>query len=151
VNCTSILRAYASLALRCVLLVIMVCGFSVAAFSQNSAVLHGVVTDPTGAVIPNATVNVTTPDGHTAATVKSDGAGAYHTGNLTPGTYIVLGNAPGFAPFASKAVTLGAGENRGFNLKLPIAEVKQQVQVESEPLGEPGSQRLDGRRRAPVW
>jgi hypothetical protein len=117
-----------------VLLAGVVCGLAVPAVSQaNSAVLHGVVSDPTGAVIPNATVSVTTPDGHTAATAQSDGAGAYHTGNLAPGTYIVLGNAQGFAAFASQAVTLSAGENRNFNLKLPIAEVKQQVQVESEP------------------
>ncbi|HEY4379659.1 MAG TPA: carboxypeptidase regulatory-like domain-containing protein [Acidobacteriaceae bacterium] len=92
------------------------------------------MTDPTGAVIPHASVSVTTPDGHTVTTATSDSAGVYQAGNLAPGTYIVIGNAQGFAASASKAVTLGAGENHQFNVTLPIADVKQQVQVESEPV-----------------
>jgi Carboxypeptidase regulatory-like domain len=118
-----------------VLLALLICPFSFAAFAQtNKGVIRGTVADPTGAVIPNASVAVTTPDGHTVTTVTSNGAGTYQVGNLAPGTYIVIGNAQGFGASASKAVTVDAGESKQFNLTLPIAEVKQQLQVESEPM-----------------
>jgi hypothetical protein len=114
---------------------VLLAGVSGAAFAQTrDGVIHGTVTDPTGAVIPNATVSVTTPDGHTVTSATSNGAGVYQAGNLVPGTYIVIGNAQGFAASASKAVTLGASESRQFNVTLPIEVIQQQVQVESEPL-----------------
>jgi Carboxypeptidase regulatory-like domain len=105
VTYTSIQRYYAFLLRQSVLLLaVLVSGHSLAAFAQTSkGAIRGTVADPTGAVIPNASVTVTTPDGHTAATVTSNGSGAYQAGNLAPGTYIVIGNAAGFAASASKA------------------------------------------------
>ena len=115
--------------------VALVCGHPLPAFGQGgNGVIRGTVADPTGAVIPHATVSVTTPDGHTVTTATSNAAGVYQAGNLSAGTYIVIGNAQGFAASASKAVTLGASESRQFNVTLPIAVVKEQVQVESEPI-----------------
>ena len=121
---------------RCgLLLAASLVGSSLFAFAQaNSGAIHGSVADPSGAVIPNASVSITTPDGHTVTTVTSTASGAYQANRLAAGTYIVVGSAEGFATSASKAVTVGAGVCKQFNLTLAIAEVKQQVQVESEPL-----------------
>ncbi len=69
------------------------------AASAQSTVLRGDVTDPSGAVIPGATISLTTTDGHTVATATSDASGVFSVSNLAPGTYIVLANAKGFAPF----------------------------------------------------
>ena len=102
-------------------------------FAQaNPGVIRGTVTDPTGAVIPGATVNITLPDGHTLGTVTSDASGAYQSRNLAPGTYIVIVTAKGFASSASKAITVTAGQSRHFDVKLEIQIEKQQVQVNSE-------------------
>ncbi|HEY4043723.1 MAG TPA: carboxypeptidase-like regulatory domain-containing protein, partial [Rhodopila sp.] len=103
-----------------------------AAVAQSTSSLRGTVTDPSGAVIPNATVSLTTPDGHTVATATSDASGNFHVGNLAAGTYIIIGTAQGFAPSTSKAVTLTAGQNRLFNVALPLAVEKQQVVVNEE-------------------
>lgn len=100
--------------------------------AAQTATLHGTVTDPSGAVIPNATVSLTNPDGHTVATATSDATGSYKIGNLTPGTYIVIATSQGFAPSESKAVTVKAGEFKIFNVALKIAVEKQQVVVNEE-------------------
>ena len=102
------------------------------AASAQSTVLRGDVTDPSGAVIPGATISLTTTDGHTLATATSDASGAFSVSNLPPGTYIVLANAKGFAPSASRAITLAAGQSRLFNISLRIAVEKQQVVVNED-------------------
>lgn len=98
----------------------------------NSSVIRGTVSDPTGAVIPGATVSITSPDGHTVGTATSDASGAYQARNLAPGTYIVIVAAKGFAPSASKAITLAAGQSRQFDVKLEIQVEKQQVVVNED-------------------
>jgi hypothetical protein len=104
--------------------------FSVAA--AQSTVVHGTITDPSGAVIPGTTVSLTTPDGHTVATATSDASGNYRVSNLAPGTYIVIATAKGFAPSTTKAVTLATGQSKQFNISLTIAVEKQQVVVNEE-------------------
>ncbi|HWE48932.1 MAG TPA: carboxypeptidase regulatory-like domain-containing protein, partial [Bryobacteraceae bacterium] len=102
------------------------------AAAQSTTLLHGTVADPSGAVIPGATVSLTTPDGHTVAAVTSDDSGDYRFINPAPGTYIVIATAKGFAPSTSKAVTLEAGQRRLFNIPLTIAVEKQQVVVNED-------------------
>ncbi len=100
--------------------------------ATRAASLHGQVVDPSGAVIPGATVSLTTPDGHTVATATSGADGSYQIGNLAPGTYIVLVVAPGFAPLDSRAITLTGPQARLFNATLKIQTAQQNVQVTSE-------------------
>jgi hypothetical protein len=108
-------------------------GFAESAFSQTTnGSIRGTITDPTGAVIPNADVQVTAPGGHVAAEVNSDGAGGYRAGRLAAGTYIVTASAKGFAASEPKAVTVIAGQSKQFDLTLQIEVEKQQVQVDSE-------------------
>jgi hypothetical protein len=94
--------------------------------------IHGTVTDPSGAVIPNATISVTTPDGHTIATATGNANGAYQTHALPAGTYIIIANAQGFAPSASKALVLAAGQSKQFDISLEIQVAKQQVVVNED-------------------
>jgi hypothetical protein len=94
--------------------------------------IHGTVTDVTGAVIPNASVSITTADGHTIATATSNGYGAYQSRGLAEGTYIVVANATGFAASSSKAVTLATGQSKQFDISLQIQAETQQVEVNAE-------------------
>ncbi|MBB6146003.1 putative membrane protein YgcG [Silvibacterium bohemicum] len=98
----------------------------------GNGILRGTVTDPSGAVIPNATVSITTPDGHTIATATSDSSGAYQTKGLPAGTYIVLAGAQGFAQSSSKAVVLASGQSKQFDIALQIEVEKQQVVVNED-------------------
>lgn len=111
---------------------LLAAAFLTAAAAAQTATLHGTVTDPSGAVIPNAAVSLTTPDGHTVATATSDQTGSYEAANLAPGTYIIIATSKGFAPSESKAVTLAAGQNEIFDVELRIAVEKQQVVVNED-------------------
>src|ERR1700733_7162296 len=92
--------------------------------------LQGRVLDPSGAVIPQAQVTVTSSSGK-SATAVSDGAGAYRVRGLAAGAYTVNANTAGFAPFSS-SVTLAAGQTKTLNIAMQIETEKQQVQVEAE-------------------
>src|SRR5690348_1757151 len=68
------------------------------AFAQTgTGTLRGQVTDPSGAVIPNAQVTVST-SGSPNRSATSDGSGFYQIGNLPAGKYSVTVTAKGFAP-----------------------------------------------------
>lgn len=106
------------------------------AYAQaTTGTLRGQVQDPSGAVIPGATVSLTTPDGHTAATGTSGADGSYQILNIKPGTYIVMGSATGFAASSSKAVVIAPGKTKHFNVSLVIQVQQQQVQVNGETNG----------------
>ena len=93
--------------------------------------LRGQVTDPSGAVVTNATVAVLAPGGptHSATTNRS---GGYEIGNLPPGKYSVTVNAKGFAVFVQNAVDVAAGQAAQFNIALDIKVQEEKVNVEGE-------------------
>ena len=94
--------------------------------------IRGAISDPSGAMIPNATVTVTTVDGHIVTTAQSNGVGVFRATRLGPGTYAVSARAPGFATSVSKSVTLNPSESQILNITLQIQVQQQQVQVSSE-------------------
>jgi uncharacterized membrane protein YgcG len=103
------------------------------AFGQGgTGGIHGQVADPSGAVIPGATVVATTSSGQVAGKATSDAVGNYAISGLTPGTYSVTATANGFAEFAVPGIMVTAGQLKTVNAKLQIEVEQQQVQVEAE-------------------
>jgi hypothetical protein len=92
--------------------------------------LQGRVLDPSGAVIPQAQVTVTSPAGKTVSTV-ADAAGSYQVRGLAAGDYTVNATTPGFAPFTA-TVTVAPGQSKTLNIAMQIQAEKQQVQVEAD-------------------
>jgi hypothetical protein len=92
--------------------------------------LQGRVLDPSGAVIPQAQVTVTSPAGKTISTA-ADAAGSYQVRGLAAGDYTVNATTPGFAPFTA-TVTLAPGQSKSLNIAMQIEAEKQQVQVEAD-------------------
>ena len=92
--------------------------------------LRGLVTDPSGAVIPGASVSVKNASG-LAIAVKSDGAGNYDVKNLTPGKYTVSVVAKGFRA-AAEEVEVSAGQDKKLDFPLEILAQEEKVEVESE-------------------
>ena len=89
------------------------------------------MTDPSGAVVANATVAVLVSGGptHSATTSK---AGNYEIANLPPGSYTVTANAQGFAVFIHDGVDVAAGKVVPFNIALDINVKQEKVNVEGE-------------------
>src|SRR5579884_1175486 len=105
--------------------------FSNIAGAQNIATadLHGVVKDPTGSVIPNATVVVRDEARNVARTQKADGQGEFRVLALAPGSYTVTVEAPNFAKLVAKNVTLTIGEQAELPLTMKVAAATESVEV----------------------
>lgn len=102
-----------------------------ASAQTGSATLHGQVTDPTGAVIPQAAVTVTSSVGKTVATTKSNAIGHYSIPGLASGTYTITASSPGFAPYTS-SITLAPGQSRNLQIAMAIQVQQQHVTVNAE-------------------
>jgi hypothetical protein len=99
---------------------------------QNSAVrgsLGGVVYDASGAILPNASVDITGPQGSYSA--KTDGMGRFLVGSLVPGEYTVKAEAPGFKSFVSEKNLVTAGSTSMLDVHLQVGAVSDTVQVEA--------------------
>lgn len=98
----------------------------------GTAVVHGHITDPSGALIPGAQITVETVSGVTVKSVKADAAGTYEVRGLTPGHYIVKVAFEGFAPFESQDLLLEAGQIKRIDVKMAIEAAQQNVVVTDE-------------------
>jgi hypothetical protein len=97
--------------------------------AQNAAgVLRGQVTDPSGAVIPGATVLLTTPSGD-ALDTPANKDGIYEFRGLVPGTYILKAVAPGFALFTKEGIVIAAGQTQRIDIPLKIEVTEEKVNV----------------------
>jgi len=109
------------------------------AFAQApTATLSGKVTDQTGAVIPQATVTLSTASG-TRATATTDQLGGYQIQSLPAGSYNVSATAKGFANFSRSNVALGPGQSQTLDVTLQVKAQEEKVNVN----GEEGQPQLD--------
>src|SRR5690242_6944644 len=76
-------------------LVIFLC--PLLARGQAVGIISGTVADPTGAVIPNASVTLTENGTGTSRSAMTNNDGIYFAPNLLVGTYSISVSAPGFA------------------------------------------------------
>ncbi len=105
-------------------------------YGQGTPGLSGVVQDPTGTVLPRATVTVTcvkTGESHASVT---DDAGRYLAPDLVPGTYEAKAELAGFKAAIRTGIPLRPGERVVANLTL------QPVQVVGPPESQPPQTRL---------
>ncbi|MES2391176.1 MAG: TonB-dependent receptor [Acidobacteriota bacterium] len=105
--------------------------FSASLWGQSLATLSGTVTDPTGAVVPNAQVKITSLATGIDRTLVTDSAGLYVAPALQPGDYSVQAKAAGFSMYTVNKVTLNVDKKVTVNLPLAIESAGATVQVES--------------------
>jgi hypothetical protein len=106
--------------------------FHTTSFAQvNTASLTGLVTDPSGAAVPNATATATSPATGYVRTVTTDGAGYYSFQNLPIGQYTVRVEAPGFSA-DEETVTLNVAEKGRRDFSLQLGSTQQTVQVQAQ-------------------
>jgi hypothetical protein len=94
----------------------------------QTAVLHGQVTDESGAIIPGAKVTLNGPLG-LVKTVTSGSDGSYSFAGLQPGNYSVQAAAPDLAMAHPIKAALSGG-TQTLNLQLKVASTVQQVTVQ---------------------
>ncbi|MES2390236.1 MAG: carboxypeptidase-like regulatory domain-containing protein, partial [Acidobacteriota bacterium] len=57
------------------------------AISVNGGSIQGIITDPTGAIVPNAAVTIVGTDTGLTRNLTTNDSGLYIVGPLTPGNY----------------------------------------------------------------
>ncbi|MGH9359340.1 MAG: TonB-dependent receptor domain-containing protein, partial [Terriglobia bacterium] len=95
----------------------------------TGATMSGTVTDPSGAVIPNAQVVIKNAATGVTRDVRTDSAGFYMAPNLLPGPYSVTISASGFSTRLQKGITLTVGGTQVLNVTLQVGKVTNLVQV----------------------
>ena len=112
------------------LVVTLFAALSAGAQSGNAGAVHGAVTDPSGAVIPIATVQLTNERSGLDRTATSDAAGQFSFSNVPFNSYRIDVTAKGFAHL-SQSVEIRSSLGISVNLVLQIAGASQTVTVES--------------------
>ena len=86
-------------------------------FAQNShGSITGQVTDPSGAVIPKATVTVRNTDTGYLSHVTTTKEGYYTAPELPPGPYSVKVDATGFSSYMQTGITIETTQNATINI-----------------------------------
>ena len=92
--------------------------------------IQGIVTDPSGAVIPSAKVTITNKATGQELTVTTTSSGTYTSGALIPGEYTVRVQAQGFKTL-TETVPIEVGVTTPGNFKLQLGEMGQVVEVQA--------------------
>src|SRR5689334_2860706 len=98
------------------------------------AAIKGKITDPSDAVIPNATVVLRDKQSGTSRIGITEQDGSYELERLEPSEYELEVSLPGFAN-AFSAMTLRAGEYITVNVQLEVGKVNENVAVSSAVSG----------------
>jgi hypothetical protein len=112
------------------LVAVLVLALSLPAQSGNAGAVRGVVNDPSGAVIPNATVHLTNQVSGFDRTASTDSLGQFSFSNVPFNTYRVNVSADGFASLG-QSVGIQSVVGTSLKLVLQVAGASQTVTVES--------------------
>jgi hypothetical protein len=129
---------------RMVCLTIALALFAGALMAQAPGSLKGVVTDPSGAAVPKATVTVSGPN-NTVKVAETNDNGEYNIPGLPAGKYTIRIIATGFTLLEKPNVDIAAARPTQMDAKLVVEVSKQEVtvtdtqQVELDPAKNAGA------------
>ena len=95
----------------------------------TSGDLTGLITDATGAAVPNATVDATNIATGVKYTQPSNGTGEYRFSNLPIGSYDISATAKGFGTTNVKAIPISLNRITNQNLTLQVGAAVSTVEV----------------------
>jgi hypothetical protein len=100
------------------------------AFAQTSGTIAGIVKDTSGAVLPGATVEASSPALiEKVRTAVTDGTGNYKIVDLRPGVYTVTVTMPGFGTYKREGLDLSAGVTANVSADLKVGSLEETVTV----------------------
>lgn len=105
---------------------------SVSALAQiATGTITGLVTDPSGAAVPDADVTVTRPDTGLVIRSKTNSSGIYSAASLVTGDYTVEVSHAGFSTIKS-TLTLTVGQTAQIDVALTVGAGSESVNVQGE-------------------
>ncbi|MCS7041810.1 MAG: TonB-dependent receptor [Bryobacteraceae bacterium] len=103
-----------------------------AAGQETTGSIQGVVTDPSGAAIPNATVEISGGALPRPITLSTDSTGQFLQQQLPVGMYTVTVSAPGFATMRKTETPVVLGRATRVDFQLQVGQVSESVVVSAE-------------------
>lgn len=98
--------------------------------STNGGSIQGTITDASGAAVPNADVVIASTDTGLNRKIKTDGAGYYSVGPLTPGSYRITVTSSGFQTLkVNTVVQVGTATPGSF--KLAVGQSNETIEVDA--------------------
>ena len=131
------MKLLARFAFAALLLVVLFAGGSpVIAQTANTAIVLGTVTDPVGAVVPDASVDITNAATNDTKTITTNSSGQYVFPNVSPGNYTLKFTKAGFATTTLANVKVDVTKSYTYDVKLEISSGKETVEVSAESRAE---------------
>src|SRR3984957_16344526 len=115
----------------CLSLVLAVGTTPVGAQSAAAGNIFGLVTDPSGAVVVDATVTIIDTTTGEARTTQTNESGRYIITNLAPGKYDIAITKKGFAAARLSGQTVEVGKAGSLNFTLPVGATTEVVEVQA--------------------
>ncbi len=116
------LRLAIGLAILCVMTLPLLAQF-------DTGTITGIVTDPSGAVVPHAAVTIVNTGTSIQRTLQADSNGTFVASAVPFGNYIVSASASGFKEAKSQTIVLNVGATVNVNLALSLATSQESIQV----------------------
>jgi len=116
--------------LMCVAVLLLIPGVGLAQIGTGS--VTGLVSDASGAVVPNAEVIVTNVDRNVPHTTRTTDTGSYAVTGLTPGNYSVTVKHTSFRTAAVPAFELQVDQKGRIDVKLELGQVSETVNIVGE-------------------
>lgn len=108
------------------LLVVLAAG---AAFAQDTGSIRGNVTDTTGAIVPGATVTLQNEATKFNRNIVTDAKGDYYFGAVSPGTYTITVEIPGFKMSSRKGMRMSQREAGSYDVVLEVGAQTERIEV----------------------
>ncbi|MHB1023950.1 MAG: carboxypeptidase regulatory-like domain-containing protein [Acidobacteriaceae bacterium] len=96
--------------------------------------VSGKVADPSGALIPNAVVTLTSTSTNASVHAETDADGAFTINNLAAGNYTLVVTKAGFTPFRQQTLHLHHGQMFATSITMALSSVQQSVVVNAGTL-----------------
>jgi hypothetical protein len=120
-------------AVEALLLLILAAGLGLPASAQTTSrgTITGTITDPTGAVVVNASVTIISVGTGVSRNSTSNSAGIYRFEAVDLGNYTVTAQAPGFATMRKSGIDVQAARVLEVDFTLQVGEASVTVVVET--------------------
>jgi hypothetical protein len=114
-----------------ILLAVVLFGSTLAVAQNSFGTIVGTVTDPSNALVPNATITITNTNTSTIKKIQSDASGSYTVPSLPPGIYVVKVEGVGFGAQQGNPITLQADQTARVDFALKLGGGEQIINVDT--------------------
>src|SRR5712692_10283325 len=113
-------------------IVLLLLSIATAYAQTQTATVHGVITDSSGAVVPNAPVALTNVDQNRSWRASTNSEGEYLFVQIPPGNYALAVEAKGFKKYQRTGLTLEVAQVAALDVSLQVGSVTEVVEVTAE-------------------